>query len=88
MQKLRRKIRTVRPEDRVEFGMQAHGAKRGEVPERFEDGALELAAQVDFAGEAITESQPDYVVANVSCVDEANQGLHLDCSSGAIGFRG
>lgn len=68
--------------------MEANTAKSGGVSERFEDRAIELPAQVDFASEAITEAKPHHVIANVSGVDEANQGLHLNYSNGAIGFSG
>ena len=68
--------------------MQANSSKGGEVAERLEDGASKLPAQVDLTGEAVTESEPNHVVSNVSCLGEANQSLHLDYSSGAIGFSG
>jgi len=88
MQELRRKIGSIRPDDRVELGMQANTAKRGDVTERLEDGAIKLPAQVDFTSETIAEAEPDHIVSDVSGVNEADQSLHLDYSSGAIGFRG
>lgn len=50
--------------------------------------SYKLPPQVDFTSEAITEAEPHRVVANMSGVDEANQSLHRDYSSGAIGFSG
>lgn len=68
--------------------MQVNTAKSGRVSERFEDRAVKLPAQVDFTSKSITEAEPHHVVANMSGVDEANQSLHRDHSSGAIGFSG
>ena len=56
MQELRCEICSVRPDDRVELWVQANTAKCGEIAERLEDGAVKFAAQVNFAGEAITET--------------------------------
>ena len=86
MQELRREICSVGPDNRVELRMQANTAKGGEIAERLEDGAVQLAAQVDFASEAITETQPDHVVSDVSGVDEADESFHPDYSNGAICF--
>ena len=81
MQKLRREICSVWPDDRVEFGVQANGAKSREVAKWFKHRTVKFAAQVDFTSEAIAEAEPDDVVSNVSGIDEANQRLHFDADN-------
>ena len=88
VQKLWREIGAVRPDDRVQLRMQADALKCLDPAQRLEDRAIELFAQVHFAGKAIAETEPDHVVPNVSSLDDANHTLPPGYSSGAMGFSG
>lgn len=57
-QELRREVRAVRPHERV-VDREAREVRR--VPERREDGAVELLGEVQLAFRAVVEPQPDAV---------------------------
>src|SRR5205809_963049 len=61
VQKLGREIRSIRPSDRVELGMQDKGTEIGSVVKWLEDRAVEIASKVHLALDTIAETQPDEI---------------------------
>src|SRR5262249_21101161 len=72
VQEFRSKVSSVRPDDRVQFGMQVKCPKHVEIAERFEDWTIQLVSQVDLAGRTVAEANPDHVAMSMASLDQPN----------------
>ena len=61
VQKLRRKVSAVGPDERMKFRMNREGLKVRRVPQRLEHRATQCRAEVNLSGRPITEPQPHEV---------------------------
>jgi hypothetical protein len=83
VQELRGEVRTVRPDDGVKLWVKDEGTEVGGVPKRLEDGAIELAGQIDLTARAVAEAEPQHEFPDIPRFDESDHRY----SRGATGIR-
>src|ERR1019366_6195240 len=82
VQELGRDVLVIRPDERVELGIDAKLAKERQVSERSEGISVQLGSKVNLTGSAVAKAQPDGVGAHIAGLDDVV--IHVCDSSGAM----
>ena len=65
MQKLRREISSVWPDQCLKLGVDGELAERRRISQRLENGSMEFGLQIDLTSRAVAESEPNDVTGDV-----------------------
>ena len=85
MERLRSYIGAIRPDKRVEFGMDGELLEERLILERLEDLPIQLVTEIDISLGAIGETKVDHIILNVT---RSTTRVSFHYSNGAILLAG